>query len=179
MRNYYTLLVISALFTSCKTFTPFSAALKMRNNWTEAELKKIQFYNSKEIVIANQFIDTKSEIKKGKVFIKTDIKSDSTNTIVIKKHTKGVLVKAESNKLIVSFEKDDNHFVVFSLNENNAQNIGDSLYYMLNNNGQINYNGIKQYISSDTNEVLLLVEYYSKNTKKVKKQFVKGKKIKV
>lgn len=179
MRSYYTLLIISVLFTtSCKTLTPFSSALKINNNWTEAELKKIQFYNSEEIILSNQLIETKSEIKNGKIIIKPSLNSDSSNVIVIKKHTRGVLVKADSKNLQVSFENDDNHHLTFSLDTNKIDKQDDGHFYFRHNNGQVSYNGNNYFIFSKTNNITLLVQYCSKSKKIVKKHYAKGKKMK-
>ncbi len=106
------LLVIS----SCgPTLTPFTRNLYQERNWTESELKRVQFYLSKDIVMYRQLKGSKFEVVSGEVKI---IDGRKVEEIVIRKGTPGVLVfRPKDNRFAISFEEGkDSRYLIFGPN---------------------------------------------------------------
>ena len=73
------------LFSSCgPKLTPFTQQLYDENNWSDDELKRIQFYTSDDIILFRELSRGESEIVSGEIKIRNGRKIDE---VVIKKGT--------------------------------------------------------------------------------------------
>jgi len=137
------------MFSACKTYVPFTKKLKTENNWSENDLKKIQFYLSNTIVLHRQFGNSETKIESG--VIKT-VDGKQVEEIVIRKGTPGVVVqKIGEKKMTVSFEIADDYFLTFGA----YQNKGGRYYLMLKDYkkdswSKVTYVGKEFYISPES-----------------------------
>ena len=83
--------------------------------WSESDLKKIQFYTSEDIILKRQRSGNMSQITDGEI---TVIDGQKLEEVVIKKGTAGVLLfQPKANRLAISFDaKDDSKFLMFGPN---------------------------------------------------------------
>jgi len=101
---YYALglFVILALSACSPRLTPFTEDLQEEFGWSERELKKIQFYVSRTIVLRREYKKGSSEIVSGKIKM---VDGKSVDEVVIESGTPGVvLFQPKNNRLAVSFE---------------------------------------------------------------------------
>lgn len=104
------------LFASCgPTLQPFTRQMYEDNLWTEAELKRIQFYLSDDIVLRRELSGRLSEITSGEIKV---VDGRKVEEIVIPRNTPGVfLFSPKENRFAVSFEgRGDDRFLMFGPN---------------------------------------------------------------
>lgn len=94
---------VSILASSCsKQLTYFTQDLYEENNWSESDLKRIQFYVSQDIELYRTATGGNTEISDGKIEVKDRRKVDQ---IVIKKGTPGTLIfSPKDDRYAVSFD---------------------------------------------------------------------------
>ena len=114
MKNLlYPSILLSVLFmTSCgPTYRPFTVDLQEDNQWTEDELKHIQFYLSKDVVLRRNLSRGESVIEGGKIRIK---EGQRIEEVVIREGTPGVLVfMPKEERMAISFENGKDKFLMF------------------------------------------------------------------
>jgi len=111
-----TFLGLVFLFSSCSpTLSPFTQSLYEDNNWTEDELRQIQFYLSDNIVLYRELNEGKSEIIEGEIKI---VDGEKRDQITFKSGTPGVFMfSPKTNRFAVSFEDGgDDRFLMFGPN---------------------------------------------------------------
>lgn len=112
----FLLLGLGLLFNSCSpNLSPFTQKLYEDNNWSETELRKIQFYLSDDIVLYRELTGGKSEIVEGEIKIVNGRKRDQ---ITFRRGTPGVfLFSPKTNRFAVSFENGgDDRYLIFGPN---------------------------------------------------------------
>jgi len=159
------LLFMSVLFlTSCKTYIPFTKQLKVNNNWSPEDLRKIQFYLSNTIILHRQIGESETSIESGVIKI---VDGKKVEEIIIKKGTPGVVTNFDTDgKMAISFELDDGHYLTFG----SYSNRGGRYYLMLDSYkkdqwSKVTYVGKKYYISPESLQSFLQVDM-----KKIKKE---------
>jgi hypothetical protein len=91
-----------ALSSCAPRLSHLTQDLYERNRWTDAELKRIQFYLSDDIVLRRQLGGAASEIVNGKVRV---INGQKVDEIIIPNGTPGVfLFSPKANRFAVAFE---------------------------------------------------------------------------
>lgn len=99
------LFILSTLlfgFSCSPHLSPFTQELYQSNNWTVDDLKQIQFYLSKDIVLYRKVSKGESTIHGGKIKIK---KGQKIEEIIIEAGTPGiVLFSPKKDRIAVSFE---------------------------------------------------------------------------
>ncbi|MCB0660267.1 MAG: hypothetical protein KDC04_04995 [Saprospiraceae bacterium] len=108
---FMALVIFSAVScTTSKSF--FTESLKNNYNWSDNDLKNIQFYISNDIVLWNEIQSGQSRISNGK--IKT-IDGKKIEEVVIKAGTPGVfLFSPKKDNLAISFDpNDDSKYLIF------------------------------------------------------------------
>lgn len=174
MKTY--LLLIPALFlmASCASYRPLTEKDRVENNWTESELKQVQFYLSSDIVIQRKLGTESSTIQNGKVRI---VNGERIEEIIIKKGTPGVLVNTASNRLGISFEEGDDQFLMF------GPNVGKGgRYYLLasdwkNNVGKVTYEGNTYYCTPESGKAFLTLDLKKLYQQDRDQRTAKGRKI--
>lgn len=124
MKKLIFLLIPILFFSACKTYVPFTNQLKTDNRWNESDIKQIQFYLSNTITLHRQLGNSETRIESG--VIKT-IDGKQVEEVIIKKGTPGVVTNlADKERMAVSFEIDDNHYLTFGSYENR-----EGRYYLM------------------------------------------------
>jgi len=124
--------------------------------WSEDDLKHIQFYLSDNIVLRRDLIRGESAIKEGKIRIEEGRRVEE---IVIESGTPGVLIfMPKTNRLAISFEKDNNRFLIFG-----PRSEGNGKYVLMASDwdrweGDVQYNGKLYRTSSKSAFSALLVD---------------------
>lgn len=101
------------LLSSCgPTLRPFTQDLYNEYSWSNADLKKIQFYLSDDIVLRREASGGSSEIIQGEIKV---VEGREIEEVVIRKGTPGVfLFSPKSERFAVSFDAaSDEKFLVF------------------------------------------------------------------
>jgi hypothetical protein len=159
MKNlHYAVLVSFALsMIACgPTYKPFTDNLQHANDWSEAELKHIQFYLSNDIVLRRNLSKGESVIEGGKIRIEEGRRIEE---IVIKDGTPGVLLfMPKQDRLAISFESGKDKFLIFGPHPK-----WDGRYMLLGSSwdrreGEVTYQGKKYTTSSQSALAGLLVD---------------------
>jgi len=108
--------VIAISLSSCgTTLTPFTQELYEQNEWTEDELRQIQFYLSEDVVLKREIGKDTTKIQSGEIEI---LNEKEYEEIKIQKGTPGVyLFSPEDNAFAISFESEgEERYLVFGPN---------------------------------------------------------------
>ena len=105
MKYFFVAIVSFVLLTSCsKTLTPFTQSLVKQNSWTQAEVERIQFYTSEDIILTRELSSSDADIRNGKIKMENGVRIEE---VLIEKGTPGVVVtNAKGSNVGVSFEGD-------------------------------------------------------------------------
>jgi hypothetical protein len=176
MRNVLLFIALGAILSSCKNLVPYTDAMKTKYNWSEDQIKRIQFYVSHDIILHRELSEGSTEIVRGK--IKT-INGKKVEEILIREGTPGILVEIpKQGKMLVSFEVSDNHYLSFGVNPN----AGDK-YVLLasdwnNGMGKIHYSDKEYYTDRDSKYAFLLVDLRRIQKMDINQRVAKGRKVK-
>lgn len=116
MKNTLVLLLTFVALSSCSpTLSYFTQDLYERNRWSDADLKKIQFYLSDDVYLRRKLGGNSSEIVQGKVRM---VNGQQVEEIVIPRSTPGVFMfSPKANRFAVAFESgSDQRFLMFGPN---------------------------------------------------------------
>lgn len=117
MKTFFPLAVLAAvLLASCgPTLSPFTARVYEEGRFTEAELKRIQFYLSEPIVLTRELRGGRTEVISGEIKM---LNGQKVEQVVIPKGTPGtVLFTPDRERLAVSFESRGNgRYLIFGPN---------------------------------------------------------------
>lgn len=164
-------------FASCSPrLTDYTKRLENANNWSENELKKIQFYLSDDIVLKKQIKEGSSEIVRGKIKMENGRQIEE---ILIRRGTPGVLLfSPKSNRLAVSFEDGGKDlFLMFGPNPK-----AGNRYVLLASDwdkrrGKVTYDGRQYYVDSRSAFSGLQVDLRRIKKTQVRSRVAKGRKI--
>ncbi len=154
-----TLLIL--LSTGCSPkYTPFTRNIYENHNWTDADLKKVQFYLSDDLIIYRNLDETDGiQINSGEITLENGKKIQK---IRFKKGTPGVFIsRPKDDHFAISFEnKGDEHYLMFGPNpkRNNHYTLLASEWNR--RSGKVTYSGAKfQTISDEIPELLVNMQY--------------------
>ncbi len=156
MKTYLLLFPALLLLASCATYQPLTEKDRTENNWTEKELKQVQFYLSSDIVIERKLGNETSTIKNGKVRI---VNGERIEEVIIKKGTPGILVSnTVDNRLGISFEDGDDRYLMFGPNKGKG-----GRYYLLasdwqNDVGKVQYEGQTYFCTPASGKAFLTLD---------------------
>jgi hypothetical protein len=174
--RYLFYFLIPIFFASCSAkLTPFTQRLYDEYNWSERELKKIQFYLSENIILWREAGSEETRIKNGKIRVKDGRKVEE---VLFKKGTPGVLVfSPKENRFAISFDKQDEQYLMFGPNPK-----ANNRYVLLGKKwdrrqGEITYNGNIYNTSAENAFASLLVDIDAASQLNVKSKTVKGRKV--
>lgn len=171
-RVYLFSLLAAGLFSSCSPqLSVFNRKLYEEQNWSDDQLKRIQFYLSEDLTIY-RFLDEES----GAIITSGEIKivdGRKTEQIYFPNGTPGVfLFRPKDDHFAISFEsKGDTHYLTFGPNPKYSGQ------YMLlasewdKRSGKVTYAGKKFYTSSREIPRLMV------NLKRVNKSTTEGRKV--
>jgi hypothetical protein len=167
--------IIAIAFSSCKNLVPYTDSMKKQNNWNDEQVRKIQFFTSTDVILQRAVREGSTEIVQGKI---KKIDGKNVEEIVIRSGTKGVLVDIpRENKMLVSFEIDDQHYLSFGVNPTYGEK-----YVLLasdwnNGIGKVHYNGIEYATSPDSKYATLLVDLRKLQKLNLQQRVAKGRKV--
>ena len=175
-----TLLVIViatiSILTACKSTIPFTNDLRVKYSLDEAKLKRTQFYISRSITLqrGERTKDATQLDEEGKLIVSS---SANLDVIEITAKTQGVCVKVLSgNKLAISFEDDDNNYLVFGDPKNTGRYVLMGAEWK-NSKGKINYGGKVYYIMPGGAAAYLKFEMKKFKNQKTTTRKAKGRKV--
>ena len=108
--------VALSLLSACSPrLSTLTKDLRQQNGWTEAELSKIQFYLSEDLVLSRERNKGTTAIVQGRVRVEN---GKNIEEVVIKRGTPGVvLFTPKDDHVAVGFDaRDDGRFLVFGPN---------------------------------------------------------------
>ncbi len=163
--------------TSCsKNLTYFTQDLYEENQWSESELKRIQFYVSEDIVLYKTASGGTSRIEDGKIEIKDRQKVDE---IVIKRGTPGTVVFIpKDDKYGVSFDN-SGAFLIFGPGKNTRgrYTLKAKRWRENRRGGVITYDGQEYFTNSESAYASLMVDLRKARKSTVTKSTASGRKI--
>ena len=179
--KYFSFLLVVGLFafSSCSPrLTPFSQDLYYENDWTDNDLKRIQFYLSEDIILRRGVSEGSSTISSGKIKIVNGKKIEETK---IKKGTSGVfLFRPKDDLFAVSFESGDRSYLIFgpSAKKEGMYTLRAAEWDKDKGQGEITYNGEKYYTPSKSAYATLMVDLKKAGSSTVKSRTAKGRTVK-
>lgn len=156
---------------SCASKIPFTSDIQNEYQFQEAQLKKVQFYTSDEIVLTQTESNGDASVTDGKVLLKNQ---KHVEIIIIKKNTPCVVESViDNNKFLFSFEYGKDRVLLFGNNSTG--------YYSLMSKEWKNKTTIIDYASkkyTTTNgDVFLKIKVKKLNQLKGRQRRVKGRKV--
>jgi len=117
MKFYLPIAFLLITLASCSPrYTYFTENLYEKQKWTADDVKRIQFYTSRDIILTRSISDDDASIKEGKIRI---INGKRVQQVIIKQRTPGVLVlMPKEDRFAISFEDDDDAYLMFGPNPN-------------------------------------------------------------
>jgi len=171
--------VFAALFllSACSPrLSDYTNRLQKSNNWSEDELRQIQFYLSSDIVLKRQIKEGSSEIVNGKIKMENGRQIEE---ILIPRKTPGVfLFSPKTERYAVAFEgNSENRFLMFGPNPK-----AGNRYVLLASDwdkrrGKVTYDGKTFYVDSNSAFSGLQVDLRRIRKTKVNSRVAKGRKI--
>ncbi|MCB0521582.1 MAG: hypothetical protein H6577_08045 [Lewinellaceae bacterium] len=174
------LLVLSTLslvlLGSCSTrLTYFTQDLYERYNWSENDLKKIQFYVSQDIVLKRELKGGSSDIVSGTIKIEDGRQIEE---VIIRKGTPGAFIfSPKSERFAIGFEDSNERYLMFGPSPKFSDR-----YVMLASDwnrrtGEVTYDNKKWRVSSDDAFAALLVDLRKISKVDVNSRVAKGRKV--
>ncbi len=142
--------------------------------WSESDLKRVQFYVSKDVVLRRDLVGGKTQIRGGRVMVE---EGRQVEEVVIRRGTPGVLaVMPKSDRLGISFEGRDGFLMFGPSREWGGR-------YMLlassweQNWGEVTYRGTKYYTSSNSATAYLRIAMNKISKVSSSRRTVKGRRL--
>lgn len=173
-RIFFFALTLLAL-TGCKNLVPYTNSMKQQHGWNDEQVKRIQFYVSHDVVLRRDHTQGSTDIVHGK--IKT-IRGKQVEEIIIPVGTKGVVTQIpKTDKLLVSFELSDEHYLSFGVNPN----VGDKFVLLAsdwnNGTGKVHYAGQEYYTDPDSKYAYLMVDLRKIQKMELRQRVARGRKV--
>ncbi len=160
---YTSIVLILAACSSSKIY--FTPSIRNYIEKGNQNLKKVQFYVDRDIVLRRELSTGETKVASGKVTIEN---GRTINIVTIKKNTPGICVLEKNNVVGISFEAIDANFITFGKTKFAKTN---DPYRVLANNwigseGIVTYDGKEYKIQQEGSEAGILIK--SKFIKKYK-----------
>ena len=176
MRKLILFIAIAAFLSSCKNLVPYTDAMKKKYNWNDEQVKRIQFYVSHDVVLHRELSQGSTEIVQGK--IKT-INGKQVEEILIRERTPGVLTEIpKQNKMLVSFEMSDNHYLSFGVTPNMSEKYVLLASDWSNSIGKVHYSDKEYYTDPNSKYASLMVDLRKIQKMDIKQRVARGRKVK-
>ena len=171
-RNFILLVGIIAgilISTSCSDKILFTNKMRYNIHENKIDLGKVQFYNSKKIVLKRNLSFEETKVAKGKIRLEN---GQYTEEIIIPKNTPGISVKEGNNYLNIAFERGNGRDLKFLKNMDNHFQLS-ALNWDNNGYGRVKYDSSTYYILPSGAKALLKISKdvlynYKKNVRKLK-----------
>ena len=175
-RSLLAVVAVLALSACGPTLSPFTESLYKKNQWSEAELKRIQFYLSNDIVMRRELTGAKSEIVSGEIKM---IDGRQVEEVAIRKGTPGVLLfLPEKDRFAISFEDGGKErFLVFGPNPKVNGRFVLLASEWKRRSGMVTYEGKKWQVDNNSAYASLLVDLKKVNKVSVDARTAPGRRI--
>jgi len=172
----FVLIAATTLMTGCAKLSPFTESLYKENAWSEEDLKQIQFYLSKEIVIYRQLKNSDTRISSGKILSKD---GRQVEEIIIKKRTPGVFEfkKDSTQTFAVSFDIDGRYLMFGPNPKMNGKYALRAKEWKKGGRGVISYGDEEFTVIPGSGYASLLVDLKKAQNTSVRSRRAKGRKI--
>ncbi len=175
MKRFYILLFglsFLMLISSCSKTIYFSQDMRNNLNKNFLSLDKIQFYNSRKIILRRNLSYADTKVARGEIKL---LNGQYVEKIIIPKNTPGVAVSEGGNYISVAFENGAYRFLKFVLNDENQYQISANKWS--NNYGKVKYDTLVYYIEPRSSRAVLKViknDRYNlqKNIRRVKGKMI-------
>jgi len=174
--KYFLAAVVGLLFlSSCSpSLTPFTQRMYDEFAWSDAELKKIQFYLSDDIRLTRDVGSEDSQIQGGKIRVKDGRRVEE---IKFKKGTPGVLIYTpKENRFAISFDSDD-RYLVFGPSKQYGGKYTLRAKDWKRQYGKITYGEKVYFTDNESAFTTLMVDIKKANKVKYKRENVDGRKV--
>ena len=160
-------IILIIILNSCSNKIFFSNGLKSRLAQNNLNINKVQFYNSKKIILRREIPQDYAEVSNGEIIFE---KGKFVEQVIIKKYTPGTCEFIDQDILNISFEEGYNKVLRFRLDP--TGNYYSLLTHKgLNRKGYLRYDTIQYIVQSGGEYAKLLVrknqEYIYKATHRV------------
>jgi len=170
------MIVILSLSSCSKNLTYFTKNLADQNQWSERDLKQIQFYASQDITLYRSSQGGDTKIVDGKIISKGKRKTDE---ITIRRGTPGVLLfMPKEDRYAVSFD-DSGYYLIFGPGDKTRGRFTlRAKKWKPNRNGGIITYGDEEYLTgSDSAYAALMVDMKRATSNKVSRGTASGRKV--
>ncbi|NNC95875.1 MAG: hypothetical protein HKN92_09960 [Chitinophagales bacterium] len=176
MKHLILLSVLALGLSSCsKNLIPYTKQLQIENDWNRADVQRIQFYTSEDIILQRKLVDGKIKIESGKIKV---VDGKKVEEVVIKKGTPGIAVYfPDEDRVGISFEIDDAHFLTFGPNPKKGEQFFLFASEWNNRVGRVTYNDVAYYTSPESSTAHLLVNLKEIRDWDIKQRKASGRKV--
>ena len=169
---------IAIVMSSCATQkTAYTYEMYNANNWTQFDLKKMNFYLSNDITIGREIEKRSSRIANGRV---KRVNGRLMEEITIKKGTVGTLTKQLGAKeLAIQFNDCKKCALVFERKSKQDDRFILKTKGHRQNRGQVKFNGQTYFASANSQDAYLLIRMKDMDKDRMRKYEFKGKRVKM
>jgi len=169
-------IVIISLSACSKNLTYFTQDLYEENNWSEAELKQIQFYLSEDLELYRVAEGGNSSIEGGRIKINSKRKVDQ---VIIKAGTPGVFeFSPKAQRYAISFD-DSGAYLMFGPGKKTRgrYTLRAKEWKQRGQGGIVTYNGVEYHTGTNSAYASLMVDLKKARKSVVKTNKAKGRKV--
>ncbi len=170
------LALVIAIGSCGPTLKPFTKSLYEDRNWSDGDLKRIQFYVSDNIVMRRQVSGGSMEVISGEIKI---VDGRKVVEVIIPKGTPGVLLfRPKLDRFAISFEKeDDQKYLIFGPSPKASGRFVLLASEWGRRAGKVTYNGKKYSVDASSAYSALMVDLKKIWKTSVSSRTAKGRKI--
>lgn len=169
---------VLALFflNSCSTqLSYFTKDIYDNYRWEADDLKKIQFYLSRDIRLRRDFEGGSAEVVDGKIIVEN---GRQVEEVIIPKGTPGVFIfSPKKDNFAVSFEDSDDRYLVFGPNPKYSDRYVLLASEWSRNKGTVSYAGKKWRVSTEEAYAALLVDLRKLDKISINQHVAKGRRV--
>ncbi|MDP4965237.1 MAG: hypothetical protein NWQ55_09205 [Salibacteraceae bacterium] len=167
--------IIALISTSCASKYVLNTGTINKYQISNDDLTKIQFYNSQDIVLTRyENIAQDKKTEKGTLSLSTGKELDQ---VVIKADTPGKVVKKlENSSIAVSFEPDDNKYLIFGTSSASDTYKLQAISWK-DGRGKINYGGMTYFTNVGSEHCFVSFKLKREYREDKKLRYAKGNKI--
>ena len=169
--------ILLTILTSCgPTLTPFTQNVYNSRNWTENELKRVQFYLSRDIILRRQLSGGSFEVISGEIKI---VNGKKVEEIRIPGNTPGILLfRPKDDHFAISFEEGgDQRYLVFGPNPKAGGRFVLLASEWKRRVGTVTYEGKKYRVDDQSAYASLLVDLKKVNKTELNRRTAGGRKV--
>jgi ABC-type uncharacterized transport system auxiliary subunit len=167
-------IILAAMMYACAERVPYTNKLKEDYKLSDKELRELQFELVNDIVLTKSTKENTTVLANGEIVIS---ESNSEDKVIFKSGIKGVFVKTIDDRIAISFEKDDEHFLLFGAKDNRSFFTLHANEWVAQGKGKISYFGETYYCSAESSKAYVIVKLRKSNRNSVNQRLVQGRKI--